>query len=69
MFGYYIEQSKKLNLTANNNDAANEEFSTSIKGFKTREEAQQALQEAEQEIIQSRDYRIVDSRIYEYDRQ
>jgi hypothetical protein len=69
MFGYYIEQSKKLNLTANNNDAVNEGFSTSIKGFKTREEAQQALQEAEQEIIQSRDYRIIDSRIYEYDRQ
>lgn len=68
MFGYYIEQSKKHNLAANNNDAVNEGFSTSIKGFKTREEAQQALQEAEQEIIQSRDYRIIDSRIYEYDR-
>ncbi len=66
MFGYYIEQSKKLNLGANNTDAA-EGFKTSIKGFKTREEAQQALQEAEQEVMQSRDYRVVDSKVYEYE--
>lgn len=67
MFGYYIEQSKKLNLAANNNNAVDEGFRTSIKGFKTREEAQQALQEAEQEVMESHDYRIVDSRIYEYE--
>jgi hypothetical protein len=68
MFGYYIEQSKRLNLGANNNDATEVEgFRTSIKGFKTREEAQKALQEAEQEVRESHDYRIVDSRIYEYE--
>lgn len=66
MFGYYIEQSKKLNLGINNNDAVDEGFKTSIKGFKTREEAQQALQEAELEVMKSPKYRIVDSRVYEY---
>lgn len=67
MFGYYIEQSKKLNLAANNNDAVDEGFSTSIKGFNTREEAQKALQEAEWEVMESAEYRVVDSRVYEYE--
>lgn len=66
MFGYYIEQSKKLKLGANNNDAVDEGFRTSVKGFKTREEAQEALQEAETEVRKSYDYQIVDSRVYEY---
>ena len=68
MFGYSIEQSKKLNLGANNTDAAKTEgFKTSIKGFKTREEAQQALQEAQEEVMQSCDYQVVDSKVYEYE--
>lgn len=68
MFGYYIQQSKRLNVGANNiNMAEVEGFRTSIKGFNTREEAQKALQEAEHEVRGSYDYRIVDSRIYEYD--
>lgn len=66
MFGYYIEQSKKLNLGANNDTAKVEGFKTSIKGFNTREEARKALQEAEQEVMQSAEYRILDSRVYEY---
>lgn len=69
MFGYYIEQSKKLNLGANNSELGEAEgFKTSIKGFKTREEAQKALQEAELEVMKSPEYRIVDSRVYEYEK-
>lgn len=67
MFGYYIEQSKKLNSGANNDTTEVEGFTTSIKGFKTKEEAQQSLQEAEREIMRTRDFVIVDSRIYEYE--
>ena len=61
MFGYSIEQFQKLNLGANNTDAAEAEgFKTSIKGFKTREEAQE-------EVMQSCDYQVVDSKVYEYE--
>ena len=65
MFGYYIEQSK-LDLQARNPSGNPQGFKTSIKGFKTREEAQQALGEAEKEALGS-GFRIVDSRVYEYD--
>ena len=67
MFGYYIEQSKKNYSGANNDTAEVEGFRTSIKGFKTREEAQQSMQEAELEVMKSRDFVIIDSRVYEYE--
>ena len=68
MFGYSLELEKKLSLRANQkNDATeNEGFKTSIKGFTTREEAQQALEEAENEVRISNEYRVVEGRIYEY---
>jgi hypothetical protein len=69
MFGYYIEQSRKHNPQAKGAIGTSdvEGFNTSIKGFKTREEAQRALEEAEKEIRQSKDFRLVESRVYEYD--
>lgn len=68
MFGYSIELEKRLNLRANqqNDTGKNEGFNTSIKGFKTREEAQQALEEAENEVRNNNEYRVIESRVYEY---
>lgn len=68
MFGYSLELEKKLNLRANqkNDITENEGFKTSIKGFTTREEAQQALEEAENEVRISNEYRVVEGRVYEY---
>jgi len=68
MFGYSIEQVKRLDLRTNekNDTVENEGFKTSIKGFKTREEAQTALQEAENEVRASNEYRVVESIVYEY---
>lgn len=69
MFGYSIELEKKFNIgrnTQKNGSIENEGFKTSIKGFKTKEEAQQALEEAENEAIASNEYQIVGSRVYEY---
>ncbi|MEA5596505.1 hypothetical protein [Rivularia sp. UHCC 0363] len=65
MFGYYIEQSK-LDLQARNPNGKPQGFNTSIKGFNTREEAQQALGEAEKEAREA-GFRVIDSRVYEYD--
>ncbi|MEL6460561.1 MAG: hypothetical protein AAFQ91_20260 [Cyanobacteria bacterium J06621_15] len=68
MFGYSIELEKRLDIrTAQKNGTdKNEGFKTSIKGFKTKEEAQQALGEAQDEIIASNEYLIVESQVYEY---
>ncbi|MEM1394075.1 MAG: hypothetical protein AAGG00_12425 [Cyanobacteria bacterium P01_H01_bin.150] len=68
MFGYYIKQVKKPGLLSNNKNALSdsEGFTTSIKGFRTKEEAQQALKEAEQEVMFSSDFKVVDGQVYEY---
>ncbi|MDY6899530.1 MAG: hypothetical protein SWZ49_15845 [Cyanobacteriota bacterium] len=68
MFGYSLELEKRRNLHANEKKSTTEDegFKTSIKGFRTREEAQQALEEAENEARTSNEYRVVESRVYEY---
>ena len=64
MFGYSLELEKRLDIGHNTNEK--EGFKTSIRGFKTREEAQQALEEAENEVRISNEYRVIESRVYEY---
>ncbi len=64
MFGYSLELEKRLDIRHNTNEK--EGFKTSIRGFKTREEAQQALEEAENEARISNEYRVIESRVYEY---
>ena len=64
MFGYSLELGKRLDIR--HNTAEKEGFKTSIQGFKTREEAQQALEEAENEARISNEYRVIESRVYEY---
>ncbi|BAY83592.1 hypothetical protein NIES267_30810 [Calothrix parasitica NIES-267] len=64
MFGYSLELEKRLDIRRTT--AGNEGFKTSIKGFKTKEEAQRALEEAENEARMSNEYRVLESRIYEY---
>lgn len=64
MFGYSLELEKRLDIRHNTTEK--EGFKTSIRGFKTREEAQQALEEAENEARISNEYRVIESRVYEY---